>query len=343
MVAIPFVIVRRSHPLSHLQHHKKPHKQRTLVPASSKSVAMMTSDQFELPDGAHLHERDVPLTFWWLTPQDAIDSLGLPQARNSRHQFAQNAIASEAARAAEIGHAVSYSRRRAFYVGRRRYFGNAFSYTNVLAAVADGVAADLLTEERALPGSRGIQSRFRATPLLSRSLKALPKHRPPRETIWLRDDQGRLIDYSDCELTNGLRRVVEAINRELQTITVTFQGADVRKEDGRWVIGETHYFSAPPRLRRVFSRASFEMGGRAYGPWQALPARHRALMLINGEQTLEPDFAALHPSIIYALRGIRLIGDPYETANFPRDYGKKAFNVAVNAKIIFQCPRRDRS
>jgi hypothetical protein len=74
------------------------------------------------------------------------------------------------------------------------------------------------------------------------------------------------------------------------------------------------------------------MGGRAYGPWQSLPARHRAMMLINGEPTLEPDFVALHPSIAYALRGVQFVGDPYETAEFPRNNGKAAFNIALNAK-----------
>jgi hypothetical protein len=104
------------------------------------------------------------------------------------------------------------------------------------------------------------------------------------------------------------------------------------KSSNEAVIGETHYFAAPPRLRRVFSRASFDMGGRAYGPWQSLPARHRAMMLVNGEPTLEPDFTALHPTMIYALRGLRLAGDPYETAEFPRDHGKAALNIALNAK-----------
>jgi len=47
---------------------------------------------------------------------------------------------------------------------------------------------------------------------------------------------------------------------------------------------------------------------------------------------LEPDFVALHPTMIYALRGLRLTGDPYETAEFPHDYGKIALNIALNAK-----------
>ena len=55
-------------------------------------------------------------------------------------------------------------------------------------------------------------------------------------------------------------------------------------------------------------------------------------MTINGEAILEPDFAQLHAQIIYAQRKIPLIGDAYETGDFPRSYGKLAFNVALNAK-----------
>ena len=121
------------------------------------------------------------------------------------------------------------------------------------------------------------------------------------------------------------------INRDLGTITIAFNGADVRNEGSCWIVGETHCLSVPPRLRRVFSRASFDMGGRAYGPWQSLPARHRAMMLINGEPTLEPDFVALHPSIVYALRGFNLLATRMRQRNFPRTW-KAGFNIALNAK-----------
>jgi hypothetical protein len=202
-----------------------------------------------------------------------------------------------------------------------------------LPAVSDGVTAGLLEERRARPGSRDRQSSFLATSRLCRLLRTSPpQYRPAQEVIWLRDGNGCLVDYQDCPLTHRLRREVEAINQELQNIVVAFSGPDVRTEGNWWVIGRTQYLSAPPRLRRVFSRASFDMGGRAYGPWQCLPSSHRAMMLINGEPILEPDFVALHPSIIYALHGVHFVGDPYETTEFPRAHGKAGFNIALNAK-----------
>jgi hypothetical protein len=97
------------------------------------------------------------------------------------------------------------------------------------------------------------------------------------------------------------------------------------------MLGGTHTPPTPLYLRRIFNRGRFDYGGRAYGWWQGLPATSRALMRINGEAVLEPDFAQLHCQIIYALRGIELIGDAYETGEYSRSFGKAAFNVALNA------------
>jgi hypothetical protein len=84
-------------------------------------------------------------------------------------------------------------------------------------------------------------------------------------------------------------------------------------------------------VRRIFNRGSFEKGGRLYGWWQGWPSRYRAAIRIDGEPVLEPDFGQFHAAIIYGLRGIRLAGDAYETAEFPRAQGKSAFNIALNA------------
>jgi hypothetical protein len=289
----------------------------------------MNTDNFEYSFAAFATDRDAPLTFAWRTAQSEMAALELRLAQNWRYEDARNAVLTEAVLASPHGRAVSYSRRKAHYVDRQRYYGPSYAYRTVLPAVSDGVAAGFLEEQRARPGSRDRQSCFRATSRLCRLLKtSAPEYRPGHEVIWLRDSNGRLIDYQDCPLTDRLRQEMETINRHLESIVVAFSGTDARSADN-WC---TQYLSAPPRLRRVFSRGTFDLGGRAYGPWQSLPARHRAMMLINGEATLEPDFVALHPSIAYALRGVQFVGDPYETAEFPRNNGKAAFNIALNAK-----------
>lgn len=60
-----------------------------------------------------------------------------------------------------------------------------------------------------------------------------------------------------------------------------------------------------------------------------MPAEIRTKLLLDGQAVLEPDYAQMHAQIVYAKRGIRLVGDAYETLAFPREFG--TFNIALNA------------
>jgi hypothetical protein len=286
-------------------------------------------DPFSDPYGL---ERDLPLTFHWRIRSNAMAALDLPPARSPRHDDARNAVLSEAVLADETNRWVSFSRRKDFYTGRRRYNGASFTYRTVLAAVEDGVGAGLILEDRALPGSRGRQSRLHARPHLSERLKECPVHFEPREVIWLRDHDGKLVDYAETRCTRRLREEIEAINADMSNIVVDLAGPHAHKVGRHWVVSGNYLLPTPPRVHRVFNRGSFEKGGRLYGWWQGLPSQYRAAMRMNGEPVCEPDYAQLHAQIIYAVRGIPLIGDAYETGEFPRNYGKLAFNIAVNAK-----------
>jgi len=106
----------------------------------------------------------------------------------------------------------------------------------------------------------------------------------------------------------------------------------VQRVGSYWIVSGTYLLPAPPRVRRVFNRNSFRKGGRLYGWWQNLSSMDRKYILLNGEPVLEPDYAQIHAQIIYALKGISLIGDAYETGEFSREWGKKAFNIGINAK-----------
>ena len=65
----------------------------------------------------------------------------------------------------------------------------------------------------------------------------------------------------------------------------------------------------------------------------ARPARRRkGTASFKWARVLEPDYRQLHAAIIYAQRDIPLPGDAYETAEFPRAFGKLAFNIAINAR-----------
>jgi hypothetical protein len=290
-------------------------------------------DELELESacGPSDRQRDLPLTFRWRTDTKAIAALGLAPTRSSRHDDARNAVLTEAKLAYERNSWVSFSRRPAWYVGRARYCGASYGYDQVLSAVADGVKAGLLEEDRASPRTRGRQSRFRATPRLYALLSSARIRSHLYEVIWLRDDRRRFVNYADTALTRRLRKEIEAINTIMAEIEVDLAGPDVQRVGSYWIVPGTSLLAAAPRVRRVFNRSSFHKGGRLYGWWQSLSSADRRYILLNGEPVLEPDYAQIHAQIIYALKGISLIGDAYETGEFPRAWGKKAFNIGINA------------
>jgi len=62
-------------------------------------------------------------------------------------------------------------------------------------------------------------------------------------------------------------------------------------------------------IHRSFSRSSFEKGGRFYSSGkgiQQISKYDRSQVLIDGEATLELDFKALHPSVLYEKKGVCL-------------------------------------
>jgi hypothetical protein len=290
----------------------------------------VTDDEELYPVAALEIGRDLPLTFQYRTERSAIAALGLPGARSPREEDALNAVLTEAKLAYERNKWISFSRRPASYTKRQRYFGDSFRHGPVLSAVGDGADAGLLEEDRVRPGSRGRQSRFRATTALYERLREHPVRTCLHEPIWLRDDDRRLLDYRDTALTRRMRKEVEAINAEMACIRIQLPA--VEKEGSYWLAADGHILPRLSAVRRVFNRGSFKNGGRLYGWWQSLRAAERAQLLLNGQEVLEPDYRQLHAAIIYAQREIPLTGDAYETAEFPRAFGKVAFNIAINAR-----------
>jgi len=58
-------------------------------------------------------------------------------------------------------------------------------------------------------------------------------------------------------------------------------------------------------LHRVFLDRRLDLGGRFYGPWyQNIPKKYREYIRINDAPTLELDYSALHPNLLYALRDL---------------------------------------
>ena len=87
--------------------------------------------------------RDKPLSFDWAAKdQNWCDALALPPARTKRHAIAREAILLDAVTEAHgYDRDISYSRRKTFYTGKRRYYGTAFTYDTVRWSV-DSLARD---------------------------------------------------------------------------------------------------------------------------------------------------------------------------------------------------------
>jgi hypothetical protein len=100
------------------------------------------------------------------------------------------------------------------------------------------------------------------------------------------------------------------------------------------------------QLRRIFSRGSFELGGRFYGGWwQFIPSEYRPFITINGLPTVELDYSEIHPRIMYQEAnlsppegdlydiGIRFDGISYNKDREPYKSKRKVIKTFINAMI----------
>ena len=98
-------------------------------------------------------------------------------------------------------------------------------------------------------------------------------------------------------------------------------------------IGSTPVHPSQLSLTRIFSKGSFELGGRLFAPIQNYTKQTRKYFYLNGEPTIEIDYSSIHPHMLYHAKGLEFDGDdPYAIEGFDRDTVKVAFNVMLNSK-----------
>ena len=149
----------------------------------------------------------------------------------------------------------------------------------------------------------------------------------------------------DTPRTREMRKNLEIINQEMDKAKITL---DISEEDLREL--NTRMLGDPKkqaidfsrkRLHRVFLDRKPDLGGRFYGPWyQNIPKEYRQYILINDIPTLEFDYSALHPHLLYFMaKADPPEGDLYELEGYSRD--TRNFMKGMFLRMINSATRND--
>lgn len=148
-------------------------------------------------------------------------------------------------------------------------------------------------------------------------------------------DEGGLEEYEDDEVTRRYRSEMDNINEWLAA-------ADLRVDATGLPIEPTPFDIRARRLRRIFTRGSFQSGGRLFGGfWQELrKTERRSALRISGEQAVELDYGQAGARILYGMaRQTPPEGDLY---GLPGYYKQRAGIKRVMRAMIFATDRLER-
>jgi DNA-binding MarR family transcriptional regulator len=163
--------------------------------------------------------------------------------------------------------------------------------------------------------------------------------------------RGNLVQFDETTDTARMRRNLDLINATLlqNWLDIRLTKSQMRRmrrlqvakaargaggdQDMHFEPGPVDLLAKP--LYRVFNNGTFEQGGRFYGPWwQSIPSDYRTYITIKGEHTVEVDFSAIHPTILYHELGIPMPQHPYLIGFGNKDSVKQTFNALINAKSM---------
>lgn len=278
-------------------------------------------------------ERDHFLSFSWTVEEELIRAIGVPLDKHKGKNAARNSILTEAMIAQEIGRSVSYSRRSNFYTALGNAYSPDYTYANVKHVIEELLSLGLIEELRARPGDHlrtELQSRYWATPELVARWHAKAADFTLYGLVRLKDAHGNLIAPPNTNDFRKLTKEVRGLNEYLASHTLDLNAPDAERIGHHIKLDGAYYLPTTTAIYRVFNAGSLKLGGRGYWWGQSLSKERRKGLLLNGEPVAEPDFKQLHPTMLYAERGLTPPDDAYEVDGFDREDGKIAFNVAVN-------------
>ena len=176
--------------------------------------------------------------------------------------------------------------------------------------------------------------------VISKGTMALAQYNPDleRETILLRDENDKNIEYEDNELTISMRNNLKTINKKLFQSRIILDITDAQYAEMITKLNSRKAYDKPPldftnkQMHRVFNQSSFDKGGRFYGPWwQSIPKEYRKYIDINHGSTIELDYSGHHVRILYALQGLEPPEAPYDIDGFEYEDQKQAVLIMLNA------------
>ena len=160
------------------------------------------------------------------------------------------------------------------------------------------------------------------------SYQDILKRTPP---ISLKDSKGKKIKVVNSKITNPIRKRIERYNNLILSSDIELP-IDKIDYNRRRKIGFANRTYAKCYLNR-----SYKLGGKYYGPcWQNLSKELRVKIKINGEETVELDFNAMHLHLLYCKINKKLTDyipegiDAYQLPNRNRKIVKTSFTCCIN-------------
>lgn len=247
---------------------------------------------------------------------------------------------------------VAYSRNKNHYSTRSRYNPLRISHQYLTAVV------DRLTEfgfvdhamgfyDRRTPARKGKVSKMRPTQKLRDVFRDWHENMislsPRAETIILRGKDKKPVEYEqDTRDTARMRKRLVEFN---EMIAIADIRLDLTPDElDEYNALRIRHKDAPVRywrkaMHRIFTNGSFRQGGRFYRCWwMEISEEMRQKILIDGEETVEKDYSAIHPTILYAKEtGEQPPVPPYmidgpQTSALVRKVVKKLLLVMINIK-----------
>jgi|CXWL01.1.fsa_nt_gi hypothetical protein len=139
-----------------------------------------------------------------------------------------------------------------------------------------------------------------------------------------------LIDYDDTAKTIKMRRILRDYNALLHQ-------SDISHTDSNYKL---RCAWGSKLVYRVFNNGKWSYGGRFYGGWwqSVIKKNDRKGITINGQPTIELDFKAFHPFMLYQMEGAEWADgfDPYTLPNYDNHPDKnKIRNLLKDMLLIW--------